>query len=190
MVISRKVLLLNASYEPMNLVTAPKALTLVWRRVAETLELDHGYLIHTPRFAFEVPSVIRLTHYIDVRSRQNRVTNRHRIFARDHYKCQYCGHRGTAFDLTLDHILPKSRGGRTLAENLVTACQPCNNRKGNRTPEEARMPMLTNPSALYYGLEKVALRQAAEIRPEWRRYLFLEVFEESIFQSNNSAVSA
>jgi 5-methylcytosine-specific restriction endonuclease McrA len=178
MVLNRKVLLLNASYEPLNLVTAPKALILVWRRVAEVIELDRGQFVRTARFAFELPSVIRLTQYIDVRSRQNRVTNRHRILARDHYRCQYCGRRGTAFDLTLDHILPRSRGGRTLAENLVACCQSCNNRKGNRTPEEARMPLMTNPAALFYGLERAAMRQAARDRPEWRKYLFLESGEE------------
>jgi 5-methylcytosine-specific restriction endonuclease McrA len=174
MIISRKVLLLNASYEPLSLVTAPKALALVWRRVAEILEIDQGHFLRSPHYIFDIPSVIRLVHYIDIRSRQNRVTNRHRILARDHYRCQFCGKRGSAFDLTLDHILPKSRGGRTVAENLVTACQVCNNRKGGRTPEEARMPLLTNPAALYYGLERVALQQASQTRPEWRKYLFLE----------------
>ena len=178
MVLSRKVLLLNATYEPLSVVTAPKALTLVWRHVAEVLEKDPGHTIRSPRFVFDVPSVIRLTHYIDVRTRQNRATQRTRIFARDRYRCQYCGKKGTAFDLTLDHILPRSRGGKTLAENLVTACKICNNRKGDRTPEEARMPLLTNPAALYYGLERTALQQAAEHRPEWRRYLFLEHQEE------------
>jgi 5-methylcytosine-specific restriction endonuclease McrA len=174
MISGRKVLLLNASYEPLSLVTAPKALALVWRRVAETLETDSGVQIRSARFVFDAPSVIRLTQYIDVRSRRNRISNRHRIFARDRHRCQYCGRRGTTFDLTLDHILPKSRGGRTMAENLVTACQVCNNRKGDRTPEEARMPLLTNPAALYYGLERAAWRDAAQSRPEWRKYLFLE----------------
>lgn len=174
MVLHRKVLLLNASYEPLSLVTAPKALALVFRHVAEVLEIDKGFVLRSPRFVFDVPSVIRLTQYIDVRSRQNRVTNRHRILARDHYRCQYCGKRGTAFDLTLDHILPRSRGGRTVAENLVAACQTCNNRKSDRTPEEARMPLMTNPAALYYGLERAELRQAAQSRPEWKKYLFLE----------------
>jgi 5-methylcytosine-specific restriction endonuclease McrA len=183
MVLNRKVLLLNASYEPMNLVTAPKALTLVWRRVAEVLEFDRGQFVHTPRFAFELPSVIRLTQYINIRSRQNRVTKRHRILARDRYRCQYCGRRGTAFDLTLDHILPKSRGGRTAAENLVASCKRCNNRKGDRTPEEARMPLLTNPAALFYGLERAELRHAAQARPEWRKYLFLETGEENVLSA-------
>ena len=178
MVLSRKVLLLNATYEPLRLVTAPKALALVWRRVAEVIELDRGQFVHTARFVFELPSVIRLTQYIDVRSRQNRVTNRHRILARDHYRCQYCGRRGTAFELTLDHILPKSRGGRTLAENLATSCRACNNRKGDRTPDEARMPLLTNPAALFYGLERASMRHAAQVRREWQKYLFLESAEE------------
>jgi len=174
MVLTRKVLLLNASYEPLSVVGAAKALTLVFRRVAEVLEIDKGRVLRSPRYVFDVPSVIRLTQYIDVRTRRNRVTNRHRILARDHYRCQYCGRRGTAFDLTLDHILPRSRGGRTVAENLVAACQICNNRKGDRTPEEARMPLLTNPAALFYGLERAELRQAAITRPEWKKYLFLE----------------
>src|SRR5262249_39938871 len=169
-----KVLLLNASYEPLSVVTAPKALTLVFRRVAEVLEIDKGHVLRSAHFVFDVPSVIRLTQYIDVRSRKNRVTNRHRILARDHYRCQYCGKRGTAFDLTLDHILPRSRGGRTVAENLVAACKTCNNRKGDRTPEEARMPLLTNPAALFYGLERAELRQAAISRPEGKKNLFLE----------------
>lgn len=174
MALARKVLLLNASYEPLSLVSATKAVTLIFRRVAEVVEKDDGYVLRSPRFVFDVPSVIRLTQYIDVRSRRNKVTNRHRILSRDHYRCQYCGKRGTAFDLTLDHIMPRSRGGGTMAENLVAACQTCNSRKGDRTPEEARMPLLTNPAALFYGLERAELRQAAEIRAEWKKYLFLE----------------
>jgi 5-methylcytosine-specific restriction endonuclease McrA len=180
MIVSRKVLLLNASYEALSVVTAPKALTLVWRRVAEVIEKDPGSYLRSPRFVFEVPSVIRLTHYIDVRTRQNRATQRNRILARDRYRCQYCARKGTAFDLTLDHIVPRSRGGKTLAENLVASCKDCNNRKGDRTPEEARMPLLTNPAALYYGLERTALHQAAEQRPEWRKYLFLADEEEAM----------
>jgi len=174
MALTRRVLLLNASYEPLNLVTAPKALALVWRRVAEVVELDRGQVLRTARFTFDVPSVVRLTHYIDIRTRQNRATNRARILMRDKHRCQYCGRRGTPFDLTLDHIIPRSRGGQTVAENLCVACKECNNRKGDRTPDEARMPLLSNPSALYYGLERTVLARAAESRPEWRKYLFLD----------------
>lgn len=173
--ISRKVLLLNASYEPLNLVTAPKALALVWRKAAEVIEYDDGRILRTARFEFEVPAVVRLTRYIETRRRrQNRVTSRLRILIRDKHRCQYCGKRGTQFDLTLDHLNPRSRGGQTVQENLVAACKECNQRKGDRTPDEARMPLLSNPSALYYGLERAAMVQAAEARPEWRKYLYLE----------------
>lgn len=170
----RRVLLLNASYEALNIVSAPKALALVWRHVAEIIENDPGETIRSLHFTFQVPSVIRLTYYVDVRSRQNRTTSRLRILVRDKFRCQYCGKKGTAFDLTLDHIVPKSKSGRTLAENLVAACMPCNNRKANRTPTEARMPLLTNPAALYFGLQRAAFHHAAEERPEWKKYLFLE----------------
>jgi 5-methylcytosine-specific restriction endonuclease McrA len=82
--------------------------------------------------------------------------------------------------LTLDHILPRSRGGRSVPENLCTACKLCNQRKGDRTPEEARMPLLANPAALRYGLDKAAMYAAAESRPEWRKYLFLEDANEGV----------
>lgn len=172
--ISRRVLLLNASYEPLNLVTAPKALALVWRKAAEVIELDQGRILRTARFEFEVPSVVRLTRYVETRRRrQNRVASRLRILIRDKHRCQYCGKRGTQFDLTLDHLIPRSRGGQSVPENLVASCKECNQRKSDRTPDEARMPLLSNPSALYYGLERAAMAQAAESRPEWRKYLFL-----------------
>ena len=94
--------------------------------------------------------------------------------------CEYCfaQEQYTQDVFSGDHILPRSRGGQMVAENLVSACQACNNRKGNRTPEEARMPLLTNPAALFYGLERAELRQASTTRPEWRKYLFLEHAED------------
>ncbi|MCI0485277.1 MAG: HNH endonuclease [Blastocatellia bacterium] len=180
MVLTRKVLLLNASYEPLGLIGIPRAIRLVWKGAAEMIELDGDRVLRSPRFVFPAPSVIRLIVYIDVRGRQSRSPSlRAGVFARDRYRCQYCGGKGTAFELTLDHIMPRSRGGRTAAENLCAACKDCNQRKGNRTPEEARMPLLSNPSALSYGLEKTAVYRAAEgspdsSRPEWRKYLFLE----------------
>ncbi|MEW6734854.1 MAG: HNH endonuclease [Acidobacteriota bacterium] len=175
MVINRRVLLLNASYEALGIVSMPRAVRLVWKGAAEVLEFDGDNVLRSQRFTFAAPSVIRLKEYINIRARQRRsASKRTAILMRDRFRCQYCGIKGTAFDLTLDHILPRSRGGSTEPENLCAACFACNQRKGERTPEEARMPLLANPSALYYGLEKAALRNAAESRPEWRKYLFLE----------------
>ena len=175
MVINRKVLLLNASYEALGIVNMPRAVRLVWRGSAEVVEMDGDRVLRSQRFVFPAPSVIRLIEYIDVRGRQGRSgVKRTRILMRDRYRCQYCGAKGSAFDLTIDHILPRSRGGKTVPENLCAACLACNQRKGNRTPEEARMPLLTNPSALTYGLEKAPIYFAAQTRPEWGKYLFLD----------------
>jgi 5-methylcytosine-specific restriction endonuclease McrA len=181
MLMDRKVLLLNASYEPLGTVGLPRAIRLVWKQSAEVVELDGDRVLRSPNFVFPAPSVIRLIEYIDIRGRRRRASNqRASILARDRYRCQYCAVKGTAFDLTLDHILPRSRGGRTVAENLCVACKVCNQRKGDRTPEEARMPLLANPSALGYGLEKSVMYYAARSRPEWRKYLFLDDAKEVV----------
>lgn len=176
-VVNRRVLLLNASYEPLNIVSAPKAVALIWRGVAELIERDGSGVLRSPSYSFDVPSVIRLKHYIDVHARKNRSMSRVRILMRDKFRCQYCGLRGTAFELTLDHIMPRSKGGRSVPENLVACCKPCNHRKRDRTPDEARMPLVANPAALYASLQRAALVHAAETRPEWRKYLFLEQAE-------------
>lgn len=174
-VVQRRVLLLNASYEPLGIVGIPRAVRLVWKETAQIVELDGDRVLRSPRFVFPAPSVIRLVEYIDVRGRQSRSPSmRGAVLARDRYRCQYCGVKGTAFELTLDHILPRSQGGRSVPENLCAACKPCNQRKGDRTPDQARMPLLSNPSALRYGLERAAMYHAAQSRPEWRKYLFLE----------------
>jgi 5-methylcytosine-specific restriction endonuclease McrA len=175
MALTRKVLLLNASYEALGIVNIPRAVRLVWKGSAEVVELDGARVLRSQHFVFPAPSVIRLIEYIDVRGRQGRSsTKRTRILVRDRHRCQYCGVKGTGFDLTIDHIIPRSRGGRTVPENLCAACFACNQRKGDRTPEEARMPLLANPSALTYGIERVALCHESESRREWRKYLFLD----------------
>lgn len=176
--LTRKVLLLNASYEALGIVSVPRAVRLIWKESAEMVEQDGQAVLRSQRFVFPAPSVIRLITYVDVYGRQRRSsTKRTKILARDRYRCQYCGLRGSAFELTVDHILPVSRGGLSSAENLVAACFACNQRKGNRTPEEARMPLLKNPAALTYGIDRSILQHESEARPEWRKYLFLDPIE-------------
>jgi 5-methylcytosine-specific restriction endonuclease McrA len=101
-----------------------------------------------------------------------------RIYMRDKFRCQYCGEKKAATALTLDHIMPRSRGGDNSPVNVVTACTACNNRKSNRTPAEARMPLLTSQSALRVKLERVVLCHYAEARAEWRKYLFMDVHDD------------
>lgn len=181
MLIMRRVLLLNASYEALGVISMPRAVRLVWKNSAEVVELDGDNTLRSPSFSFAAPSVVRLKNYIDVRVRQRRsASKRLAILMRDRFRCQYCGLKGTHFELTLDHIIPRARGGTTDPENLCAACFPCNQRKGDRTPDEARMPLLAHPSAFYYGLEKAALRSAIEGRPEWRKYLCLPELETNI----------
>ena len=170
-----RVLLLNFSYEPLGTVGVARAMCLVIRGVVFVEEFDGRRVLRSPRAEFRVPSVVRLRRYVNVRRRrQSAGMRRFRIFVRDRFRCQYCGARKAAHELTLDHITPRSRRGGSAPENLATACVSCNTRKGDRTPEEARMPLLTAQKSLGVGLERVLLCHYAESRPEWRKYLFLE----------------
>ena len=170
-----RVLLLNFSYEPLGTVGVARAMCLVLRGVVFVEESDAERVLRSPRAEFPVPSVIRLRRYVNVRRRrQTPGMRRFRIFVRDQFRCQYCGAKLSARELTLDHITPRSKRGRSTPENLATACVRCNTRKGSRTPEEARMPLLTSQKALRVDLERVLLCHYAESRPEWRKYLFAE----------------
>ena len=141
--IDSPVLVLNQSYEPLNLCRTRRAVVLVFRGKAEVLENSRGEL-HSIDRAFQIPSVIRLVYMVS-RPRHQRKLSRFEVFSRDHYTCQYCGRQTK--DLTLDHVVPRRRGGQHTWENVVSACIPCNRRKGGRSPEEARMSLLRQPRA-------------------------------------------
>ncbi len=142
-------LALNASFEPLTLLPVRRALRLVLDRKAEILEVDESRVFRSERTELPCPVVIRLVRYVHVpRKFRRQVTNTF-LFARDAYSCQYCGRhrselRGREF-LTRDHVIPLSRGGANDWGNVVAACSPCNNRKGNRLPKEAGMKVLTVP---------------------------------------------
>lgn len=182
-----RVLLLNFSYEPLGTVGVARAMTLFVRGAVTVEEFDGTNVLRSVRQTFRVPSVIRLRRYVHLRrQKQARSTvRRAQIYIRDGYRCQYCGEQKAASALTLDHILPRAQGGNSLPENLVTACEKCNGRKGNRTPEQARMPLLTSQSLLKVGLDRVLLCRYAESKPEWKKYLFIE--DDSLDQQRLSA---
>ena len=170
-----RVLLLNFSYEPLGTVGVARAMCPVIRGVVSVEEFDGTRVLRSPREVFRVPAVVRLRRYVNVRRRRQTASmKRLRVFVRDCFRCQYCGQKRAAPELTLDHITPRSRGGRSAPDNLATACVACNTRKGNRTPEEARMPLLTPQKPLGIGLEHLLLCHYAESRPAWRKYLFVE----------------
>lgn len=174
-ILNSRVLLLNFSYEPLGTVGVARAMCLVFREAVFVEEYDAARVLRSANATFRVPSVVRLRAYIDVRRRRRASgTKRLRIYVRDGFTCQYCGRRVSANDLTLDHITPRAQAGASPPENLVTACVPCNNRKADRTPEQARMPLLTSQHKLRVGLDRIMLCHYAENRAEWRKYLFME----------------
>ena len=170
-----RVLLLNFSYEPLGTIGVARAMCLAFRDAVFVEDFEQGRVLRSVNAEFKVPSVVRLRLYVNVRRRrQASGAKRLRIYVRDRFTCQYCGGRKAADELTLDHITPRAQAGDSTPENLVAACVPCNNRKGNRTPEQARMPLLTSQHKLRIGLDRVMLCHYAESRPEWRKYLFVE----------------
>jgi len=175
-VLSRKVLQLTKHYEADGVISMYRALVLVFfRHEAQLVEEVPGMVIRTAHREFPAPSVISLNGFHNLRKRrQESGKHRFHIFVRDKFRCQYCAQRFQPWELTLDHIIPRSRGGEVYdPQNLATCCQPCNQRKGDRTPDEARMPLLATPAALRYGLDRAMLAHYAEEYLEWRPYLYI-----------------
>jgi 5-methylcytosine-specific restriction endonuclease McrA len=161
-----RVLVLNASYEPLNVCSLRRAHVLVWKGKAEVLE-SHGQPIRSSTSTFTRPHVIRLVSYVRVPRGVTKRISRRVLFARDGWKCVYCGSGGNR--LTLDHVVPRSRGGTSVWENVVTSCAPCNHRKGDRMLEETTMTLPRPPRA---PTPVLFIRLATEHVPDtWRQYL-------------------
>ena len=148
------VLVLNASYEPINVCAARRALVLVLKGVAMRL-----------------PSVIRLLEYRRI-PHQSRALSRKNILLRDRNTCQYCATVLPSGELTLDHVIPRSRGGSSTWENLVACCHPCNRRKGNQSPMEAGMKLMREPRAFNLHTSRHIMRLMGRSDDKWRKYLF------------------
>jgi 5-methylcytosine-specific restriction endonuclease McrA len=166
----RPVLVLNSSYEPINVCAARRALVLVLKGVAAAEEHGNAH-VHSARQAIKVPSVIRLLEYRRI-PHQTRALSRKNILMRDRYTCQYCLRTLNSGELTLDHVMPRSRAGETAWENLVACCHPCNNRKGNRTPEEAGMRLARAPRPFSLHTSRHLMRLLGKSDDQWRKYLF------------------
>lgn len=167
--LSGKVLILNQSYEPVSVCSIKKAIILLFLMKADLVAQKEGRHIRSVKCAYPYPSVIRLTAYVRIPYKRIELSRKN-ILRRDGNRCQYCGKK--APDLTIDHIVPKSRGGTDSWENLVAACVRCNNRKGNRTPEEARISLLKKPSRPHHIL---FFRQfLGKMDKDWRPFLFMD----------------
>lgn len=162
------VLVLNQNYEALNVCDVRRALVLILGGKADILEQRTQYL-HTTSRVFHVPSVIRLRAFVR-RPRPRVKLSRREIFIRDRFTCQYCG--CLEKDLTVDHIVPRSRGGRHEWTNVVTSCKACNHRKGSKSVQDARMELHTiacepRPGAYYTIERRLDLRH----QPDWLKYL-------------------
>ena len=169
-------LALNASFEPLTMVPMRRALRLVIDGKAEIVEADHERLVRSERSAFPRPAVIRLKAYIHVPRRFRRQVTNTFLFARDRYRCQYCGRHAAELKpreaLTRDHLIPLSRGGTNEWTNVVTACSPCNTRKGNRFPEEIGMHPLTHPVEPHFVHLSWAVRRLTPTQEKYIRTFY------------------
>ena len=180
------VLVLNAGWSAVHIASVRRAISLVYRGVAQVVDPDDfgtydfdGWkdlsrgdgngCIRTVNFELRVPDIIRLRRFNGRQNRKVRFT-RANIFERDDHTCQYCGRRLPARELTLDHVVPRSRGGRSTWRNLVVACFPCNDRKGNHLPREADMSLLRQPRRPKWS-SYLAVRTGRKGDGTWQRFL-------------------
>jgi 5-methylcytosine-specific restriction endonuclease McrA len=163
------VLVLNATYEPLSVVPMRRAVLLLLKEKAEIVEAAEAWLRST-WVIMPVPVVIRLVCYVRIPRHFSLPVSRRTVMARDGYTCQYCNGQPGRARLTLDHVVPRSKGGETRWENVVTACGPCNRRKGNRTPEEAGMPLPRQPRRPRYLA--MTLLEGAGAPEVWNKYMY------------------
>jgi 5-methylcytosine-specific restriction endonuclease McrA len=161
------VLVLNASYEPVNITRARRALVLLIKGAA-VIEEAHDRFVHV---GLQLPCVIRLRQYRRLPSRIQTLSRKN-ILIRDSYMCQYCGERLLSSESELEHVIPRAQGGASTWENLVAACRDCNARKADRTPAEAGMKLLRQPRRMTIHTSRGLIRQTGIGEEKWRKYLY------------------
>jgi len=168
-----QVLLLNATYEPLRVITWQRAICLLTLGKVEVVE-ETDREIRSVSFVIRLPSVVRLLRLIRPRRREVKFS-RQNIYLRDNFRCQYCGVRVSSQELNLDHVIPRSLGGQTTWENIVTCCVPCNARKGGSTPEAVGMRPISRP-VRPNRLPGLSITINMQNAPDaWRDYLYWNV---------------
>ena len=162
------VLLLNASYEPLNVVSLRRAIVLLIKDKAEILEAAEER-VRAASYSMPVPLVIRLVYYVRVPSVMKIPLSRRTVMLRDNYTCQYCGAHLSRTNLTVDHVVPRMRGGQTTWQNVVCACQSCNRKKGHKSVKEAGMHLLKRPGRPQYLA--MAILTESPVHQSWRKYI-------------------
>lgn len=159
--------MLNQNYEPLSVCNVKKAIMLLFLRKAELIEASSGKVIRSVSLSMPFPSVVRLSAFVRVPYKKI-ILSRKNILRRDNHRCQYCG---STVNLTIDHIIPKSKGGDETWENLITACIKCNNKKGDRSPEDSRMVLRTKPKKPSHIT--FIKNFAGDVEDDWKPYLFM-----------------
>ena len=168
--LNQSVLVLNTNYAPMDICTAKRAICLFYNKKVDILE-SYNEFINSPSVKLALPSIVKLKNFVR-NQKMDVILTRRNLLGRDNHQCQYCETKKGP--LTIDHVMPKNRGGGDVWDNLVAACQPCNRIKGSRTPEEAKMVLKRypkKPNKIHYFQQFIHEKQVA-----WRPYLFLESF--------------
>lgn len=168
--LEKPVLLLNNSYEPLRVINWKRAITLFYLEKVEILE-NYNHYVRSINFKINCPSVVKLKYYVKAHRSSPKPT-RTLILKRDDHVCQYCGKKLKDSKATLDHLLPKSRGGKLTFNNVVCSCYDCNLKKGNRTPDEASMPLISNSKRKLDWIKVFYLMSNKEILDNWKPYLF------------------
>ena len=167
---STRTLLLTQGYEPIQIISWQRAMTLLALDKVEVVE-EYDAQVRAESMIVRIPSIVRLRKAFRRYAKPVKFS-RVNIYARDNYKCQYCGRKASISDLTYDHVVPRSQGGLTEWTNIVTCCYLCNRKKGGRTPHEASMRLLANPTQPNW-VPAVAIRISLRSVPDaWRDYLY------------------
>jgi len=162
-------LLLNSTYEPLQVISWQRAVTMVYLGKVEVVS-SYKRVLRAVSWSVLAPAVVRLVRFVR-RCRGRVAFSRRNVLLRDEYRCQYCGQRFAPTELTCDHVVPRSLGGRSTWENLVTACIACNRKKGSRTPEQAHM-FPARPPRRPESLPPLAFKLGSRSPPEpWREFL-------------------
>lgn len=175
---SAQTLVLNASFEPLKVVPWERAITLWYQGKAEVLK-EHDVTVRAVTFSFKLPSVVRLLHFVKLKRRPVVQFTRANIYARDEFTCQYCVKKFEPEDLTFDHVVPVAHGGQRGWTNIVTACEPCNRRKADRTPEEAGMMLARIPRRPLVLAPTMKLSIGWKTPADWYDFLYWNITLES-----------
>jgi 5-methylcytosine-specific restriction endonuclease McrA len=164
-----RTLLLSHAYEPLATISWQDAICKLTLGKVEIIEEYDDQQVRSARMVFKMPAVVRLINAFK-RHKKRVKFSKVNVFARDNFKCQYCGTKGTASTLTQDHVVPRSQGGKTVWENIVTCCSDCNAKKANRTPRQARMKLRKQPFRPdWVPIFSVQIR-GARIPDQWSPY--------------------